>query len=78
MRLAVDDEVDIALAVQRHVLGAVFRHACEPEHLEHRLQHTRCGGREFDELESHQAHRVFKQIGHIFSPLPVKTCVEES
>ena len=63
--LAVDDEIDVALAVQHHVFGAVFRHQCETHFLEQRLQ--RVGNRrgELDKLEVTQTHGVVKQIGHL-------------
>ena len=63
-RLAVDNEVDLALAVQHHVLGAVPRHQRETHALKHRLQHARGGRGELDEFKAHQAHRVVKQICH--------------
>ena len=62
--LAVDDEIDVALAVQHHVLGAVFGHQGETHTLEHRLQHTCSGRRKLHKLKTHQAHRVVKQIAH--------------
>jgi len=63
-RLAVDDEVDPALAVQQHVLGAVARHQREAQHLEVRLDHVGRGRGELHELEALQAHRVVEQVGH--------------
>ena len=62
--LAVDDEIDVALAEEHHVFGAVLRHQSEPHFLEQRLQ--RVGNRrgELDELEATQTHGVVKQIGH--------------
>ena len=62
--LAVDDEVDVALPVQQHVLAAVARDQAEAELLEQRLQHVGRGRRELDELEPHQAHGVVDRIGH--------------
>jgi light-regulated signal transduction histidine kinase (bacteriophytochrome) len=64
LRLAVDDEVDVALAEQDDVLRAVLRDEREAELLEHRLERSRLGRRELDELEAHQAHRVLEQISH--------------
>ena len=63
-RLAVDDEVDVALTVQRHVLRTVLGDAGEAQQLEGRLEHIRGRGREFDEFEAHQPHRIVKEIGH--------------
>ena len=64
LRLAVDDEVDVALAEQDDVLRAVLGDLREAELLEHRLERSRLGRRELDELEAHQAHRVLEQISH--------------
>ena len=64
-RLAVDDEIDVALAVQHHVLGAVLRHFDEAHALQHRLDHARRGGGELHKLEAHQAHRVLEKICHV-------------
>ena len=64
LRLAVDDEVDVALAVEHHVLRAVLRHQREAELLEHRLERAGLGRGELDEFEAHQAHRVVEQVGH--------------
>ena len=58
VRLAVEDEVDLVLAVQQHVLGAVPCHQREAELLEHVFQQPRLGRCELDELEAHQAHGV--------------------
>ena len=67
-RFAVDDEVDVALAVEQHVLAAVARHQGEAHLLEQGLQGV--GGRrgEFHELEAAQAHGVVEQISHERSP----------
>ena len=61
---AVDDEVDVALAVEHHVFGAVLGHQREAHLLEQRLQGVGGGGCELDELEAAQAHGVVKHIGH--------------
>ena len=58
LRLAVDDEVDVALAVERDVLGAVARDFGESQLLEDRLEHAGLRRCELDELEAHQAHRI--------------------
>jgi hypothetical protein len=62
--LAVDDEVDVALAVKHHVFGAVFGHKREAHFFKQGLQRVGDGGSELDELEATQAHGVVKQIGH--------------
>ena len=62
--LAVHDEVDLALPVQQHVLGAVLGHQGEAHLLEQGLEHAGRGGRELDELEALESHGVVKQIGH--------------
>jgi hypothetical protein len=67
-RLAVDDEVAVALAVQQHVLAAVAGDEGEAHLLEQRLQHAGRRRRELDELEAHQAHGVLEQVRHGVSP----------
>ena len=75
-RLAVDDEVDVALAVQHDVLAAVAGDQAEAQLLEQRLQHVRRGRGEFDELESHQAHRVVEEIRHRVAPWRFSACAK--
>ncbi len=58
VRLRVDDEIDVALIVQGHVLRAVSRHHRKAEPFEQRSQQLRVGSRVLDELESVGAHRV--------------------
>ena len=55
-RLAVDDEVDAALAVQQHVLAAVLGDEGEAHRLEQGLEGVGGGRGELDEFEPHQAH----------------------
>ena len=61
---AVDDEVDVALTVQQHVLGTVAGDQRKAHALEYRLQHAGHGRGELDKFKAHQAHRVVKQVGH--------------
>ncbi|MOA34607.1 hypothetical protein D3C78_1559910 [compost metagenome] len=63
-RFVVQDQVDVALAVQVHILGTVGRHLGEAHDLEDRFQNARGGRCELDEFKAHQAHRVFKNVGH--------------
>ena len=56
--LGVDDEVDLALAVQQHVLVAVARHRPEAHALEHLAHGLRVGRGEFDEFKPVRAHGV--------------------
>ena len=65
----VDDEVDLPLAVQHHVLGPVFGHQREAHALEHRLQQARRGGRKLHKFKAHQAHRVVAYVCHGVCPL---------
>jgi hypothetical protein len=62
--LGVDDEVDLALAVQRHILGAVACHHRKAQPLEQRTQQLRIRRRIFDELEPVGARRVVVQFSH--------------
>ena len=70
IRLRVDDEVDLALAVQRHVLGAVPRDHRKAQPLEQRAQQLRIGRGVLDELEAVGAHRVVVQITHAITLRP--------
>ena len=57
-RLGVDDEVDVALPVQRDVLAAMPRDHREAQPLEQRAQQLRIGRGVFDELEAVGAHGI--------------------
>ncbi len=61
--LGVDDEIHVALAVQRDVLGTVPRHAHEAHALEQLAERLRIGRGVFDELEAIGAHRVHRIEG---------------
>ena len=56
--LGIDDEVDLALAVQHHVLVAVPRDRLEAHALEQGAHRRGVGRGVFDELEAVGAHRV--------------------
>ena len=56
--LRVDDEIHVALAIERDVLGAVLRHLGEAHALEQDTERGGIGGGVFDELEPVGAHRV--------------------
>jgi len=58
VRLGIDDEVHVALAVERDVLGAVPGHLHEAHALEQDAKGCRIGGGVFDELEAVGSHRV--------------------
>ena len=58
VRLCVDHEVDVALAIQRHVLRAVLGDRREPHGLEQPAELLRLGRGVLDELEAVGAHRV--------------------
>ena len=61
----VEDQVDLTLAIQVHVLGTVGRHFGEAHDLEDRLQGAWGGRGEFDEFKAHQAHWVCELVGHV-------------
>ncbi len=63
-RLGVDDEVDVALPVQRDVLAAVARRDREAHPLEQRAQQLGIGRRVLDELEAVGTHRIVEEVGH--------------
>ena len=56
--LGIDDEIDVALAIEGDLFGAMFRHRLEAHPAEHRVKHRGIGMGELDELETIRAHRV--------------------
>src|SRR5882762_5209538 len=63
-RLGVDDEVDIALLVEQHVLVAVPGDRLEAQALEQFAERPGIGHRVLDELEAVGLDRVVAQLGH--------------
>ena len=63
-RLGVDDEVDVALLVEQHVLVAVPGDRLEAQALEQLAERTGIGHRVLDELEAVGLDRVVAQLGH--------------
>ena len=61
--LRVDDEVDVALAIERDVLRAVFRDHAEAHDLEQAIQRLRIGMAELHELEAVGSHGVLFGYG---------------
>ena len=57
--LGIDDEVDVALPVERHVPGTVLGDRREAHGLEQVVELLRLGRGVLDELEAVGAHRVF-------------------
>jgi hypothetical protein len=47
----------------------VLRDLAEAEQFEDRLQRVRGWRREFDELETHESHRILEQICHRNAPV---------
>ena len=68
LRFRIDDEIDVALPVQRHVLAAVARDDRKPHARKQRPQLLRVRRRVLDEFEAVGAHRVVEQVAH--DPLP--------
>ena len=56
--LGVDDEVDLSLAIEEHILGAVLRDRREAHLLEQPAERGRVRRRVLDELEAVGAERV--------------------
>jgi hypothetical protein len=69
VRLVIQDEVDVALAVEDDVFGAVPRNERKTHRLEEPGQGTRIRRRVFDELESVGACRVTTRSVHTLTPL---------
>src|SRR3989442_10489140 len=63
-RLGVDDEVDVALLVEQHVLVAVPSDRLEAHALEQLAERPGIGHRVLDELEAVGLDRVVPQLGH--------------
>src|SRR6266851_2191522 len=59
--LGVDDEIDVALAIEGHVFGAMPRRRDKAHALEQTAEFRRVGRGIFDELEAVGAHRIFPQ-----------------
>ncbi|MDT4838229.1 hypothetical protein FQZ97_719800 [compost metagenome] len=58
--VGIDDDVEIALAVQQHLARAVARHGAKAHHLQHLAQRLGFVGRVFDELHTIETHRVVR------------------
>src|SRR5258708_32634339 len=73
-RLGVEDEIDVALLVERDVLVPMARNALEAEQLEQRAERPRVGRGVFDELEAVGLDRVVPRLlfclGHAASGSP--------
>ena len=68
LRFGVQDEIDVALLIERDVFRAVPRRRDKPHPLEQRRQFGGLGSGVFDKLEPVGAHRVVPQVaGHIAS-----------
>ena len=63
VRFAVDDEVDAALPIERHILRAVLGHELEAELQEECFERPAVRPSEFDELEAVEPHRVLRRSG---------------
>ncbi len=61
----VQDQVDVTLAIQVHILGPVGSHLGEAQHLEYRFEYARGRRSQFDEFEAHQAHWIVEDISHV-------------
>ena len=64
VRLAIDDEINFALAPQGDILGAVARDGLETQLRKQRAQGARDGRGVFDEFETVRAEGIFPQISH--------------
>ncbi len=66
--LRIDDEIGLALAIERHILGAVAGDGAKAHLLEQIVELADIGRGVFDEFESVGAHRVFPEFCHDESP----------
>jgi hypothetical protein len=69
LRLGVDDEIDVALRMQRHVLAAMPGDDWKAQSLEQAAQQCRVGCGVFDELESVGTHRICHRMSCHHWPL---------
>ena len=67
IRFVVENEVDATLAEQRDIFRAMPGHGLEAEQVKHGLELPGIRGREFDEFEAIESHRVVKDIWHGYS-----------
>ena len=67
--LAVDDEIDLTLAVQQHIFGAVACHQREAELFEQGPQAFALGRGEFHKFKAAQTHGVVGGCAHGFGPV---------
>ena len=67
-RFVVEDEVDLTLTPEIHILGSVRGYTGKSHRLKDRFDDAFFGSAEFDELESVESDWIFEEIGH-FSPL---------
>ncbi len=78
-RLRIDDEVDVALAIEHHVLRAVLGDRAEAHRLEEAIQSLRIRMAEFHEFEAVRTHgilfgdggwrRIVRERSHDFPPV---------
>jgi len=61
-RLGVDDEVDLALTIEKHVLRTMLRDRLEAQLLEQPAERARIGRRVLDEFEAVGAERVVSEL----------------
>jgi hypothetical protein len=57
-RLTIDEDVDLALALQTHCLGAMPSNPHESKQIEDTLQHSRNPRSEFNEFKTTKPHRI--------------------
>ncbi|MGF6551002.1 hypothetical protein QFZ96_006073 [Paraburkholderia youngii] len=77
MLLRVDDEIDVALTIQRHVLVTMSRNGGETHPFEQFAERFRVRRRVFDEFEAVGADRIFPSRNlHCLSPIPCKGVAE--
>jgi hypothetical protein len=63
VRIAVDDKVDAALPIERHILRAVLGHEFEAELQKERFERPAVRPGELNELEAVETHGVLQRSG---------------
>ena len=63
----IDDKIDLALAPELHILGAVAGNLLEAHRFKNRFDLALFRRTEFDEFKAIKADRVFKQVSHGFT-----------
>ena len=74
-RFVIEDQIDLTLTPQLHVLAAVAGDVGEAHGLEDRFDHALLGSTKLDEFETVEPDRILEKIAHI-GPLALLVTLE--